>query len=84
MHRSSMELSKQTKIDKYEIVSEFKIIQVREVTEIIEDGTVISSSYNRYMVTPATDTSKLPKEIQDMAALLHTEEIKKAFNSSNT
>ena len=46
-----MAITKEVKQDKIEIVSDFKHIQVRELTTIKEDDVVISKSYtNRYVL----------------------------------
>jgi predicted transcriptional regulator len=46
-----MALSKQKVQDKLEIVSQFKHIQIRYSNQIVEDGTVISQSYERTVVS---------------------------------
>ena len=74
-----MTITKKTSIDKIEIVGEYKHIQVKKRTDIIEDGEVISSSFERYMVTPMQDTKDLPKEIQAIANVVYTKEIKDAY-----
>jgi hypothetical protein len=46
-----MALSKQRVQDKIEIVSAFKHIQIRYANQIVEDGSVISQSYWRTVVS---------------------------------
>ena len=46
-----MALSKQRVQDKIEIVGKFKAIQIRYADQIVEDGSVISQSYHRDMVS---------------------------------
>ena len=46
-----MALTKQKVQDKIEIVSAFKHIQIRYSNQIVEDGTVISQSYERTVVS---------------------------------
>ncbi len=46
-----MALSKQRVQDKIEIVTKFKAIQIRYADQILEDGSVISQSYHRDVVT---------------------------------
>jgi hypothetical protein len=46
-----MALKKQKVQDKIEIVSEFKHIQIRYANQIVEDGTVISSAFERTVVS---------------------------------
>ena len=45
-----MKLTKRKVQDQIEIVGEFKDIQIRYATQILEDGVVISSSQERVMV----------------------------------
>ena len=49
-----MAITKTTEIGKIEIVSEYKHVQVRTDTVIKEDGTEISRSYHRHVLTPGT------------------------------
>ena len=46
-----MALTKQKVQDKIEIVSEFKHIQIRYANQIVEDGTIISSSFHRTSIS---------------------------------
>tara|TARA_R100000234_G_scaffold106061_1_gene76546 strand:- start:84 stop:329 length:246 start_codon:yes stop_codon:yes gene_type:complete len=73
-----MSLSKQTK-DDYEIRTEYKHIQVRTKTSIIEDGKEISYKYNRKSFSPDMDVSEESAEIQALASALWTDDIKKAW-----
>ena len=76
-----MALSKEVSYD-YEIRGEYKIIQVREKTAIMEDGNGLSSSYMRRVVTPDADVSGESSEIQGMASALWTDEVKAAYEAS--
>lgn len=75
-------LTEETYIDKFEIVGDFKFIQCRHATVIKRDGEEISRSYHRQVITPVDDTSGMPQECQDLAALLHTPEIVAAYQAS--
>ena len=46
-----MALTKQKVQDKLEIVSQFKHIQIRYSNQIVEDGNIISESYERTVVS---------------------------------
>ncbi len=72
-------LTERTEIDKYEIVGPFKHIQCRHATVIERDGVEISRSFHRHVITPNDDVSSEPQEVQDLAALLHTDELKAAY-----
>ena len=73
-----MALEKQIK-DDYEVRGEYKHINVRTKTSIIEDGKEISYSYHRKVLTPDMDVSGESAEIQALANALWTDEIKKAW-----
>ena len=74
-----MALTERTEIDKYEIVGPFKHIQCRHATIIERDGVEISRSFHRHVIAPNDDVSGEPQEVQDLSALLHTDEIKAAY-----
>ena len=70
----------------YEIRSEYKHIQERQKTAIMEDGTELSSSYHRRVLTPDMDVSSESDEIKGMADALWTDAVKEAwaeFQESN-
>ena len=76
-----MALSKIEK-DDYEVRGEYKHINVRTKTSIIEDGEEISYKYHRKVLTPDMDLSGESKEVQDLANVLLTDEVKKAYEDS--
>jgi len=63
----------------YEIRGEFKAIQERQKTTIVEDGSELSSSYHRRVLSPDADVSGESSEIQGMASALWTDEVKAAY-----
>ena len=63
----------------YEIRSEYKHIQERAKTVIMEDGDEISSSYHRRVLSPDADVSSESDEIKGMASTLWTDEVKAAY-----
>ena len=73
-----MALSKVEK-DDYEVRGEYKNINVRTKTSIMEDGAEISFKYHRKVLTPDMDVSEESAEIQALAGALWTDEIKKAW-----
>lgn len=73
-----MALSKQSK-DDYEVRGEYKHINVRTKTSIMEDGAEISFKYHRKVLTPDMDVSGESAEIQALASALWTDEVKKAW-----
>lgn len=81
-----MSLDKRTRLERIEIVGEWNFLQCLEVTEILENDVVISSSNHRYVVYPGSDTSNLDPKVVAVANLLHTpdlvEEYKKLTEQS--
>jgi len=76
-----MALSKVEK-DDYEVRGEYKHINVRTKTSIMEDGVEISFKYHRKVLTPDMDVSGESAEIQALASALWTNEVKKAYEDS--
>ena len=79
-----MALSKQTVTDKVEIlkVQNFYDVLVREATQVIEDGKVISQSYHRYLLNPDADVSTIsdPVVLAQFNAVM-TDEIKANYQT---
>ena len=76
-----MALTKKVTYD-YEIRTEFKFIQERTRTAILEDGNELSFKYSRRILTPDADVSGESAEIQALAGALWTDDIKKAYEDS--
>ena len=75
-----MALTKQVVTDKYEIVGEFKMVQCRHATVILEDGVELSRSFNRHVIAPGDDVSGEPTETQAIVAAVHTPAVITAYN----
>ena len=73
-----MALSKEIKYD-YEVRGEYKCIQQRKRTAIMEDGKELSFSYNRTSFMPDADISSESDELKALAGALWTDDIKKAW-----
>ena len=58
------------------------IIQVRQVTRIMEDGQQLSSSYHRWTLSPGQDVSDQPANVQAIANAAWTEEVVAAFEAA--
>ena len=76
-----MALEKKVTYD-YEIRGEFKFIQERQRTAVVEDGEELSFSYHRRILTPDADVSSESDEIKGMASALWTDAVKKAYEDS--
>jgi len=74
-----MALTERTEQDKIEIVSQFKMIQVRTAVVIERDGVEISRSFSRHVVAPDADVSGESAEVQAIASAVHTDEVKAAY-----
>jgi len=72
-------LTEETVQDKIEIVGDYKHIQVRTAVVIKRDGTEISRSFSRHVVSPLDDVSGESAEVQAICAAVHTDEVKAAY-----
>ena len=63
----------------YEVRGEFKHIQERAKTSVMEDGEELSFSYHRRVLSPDADVSSESAEIQGMTSALWTDEVKAAY-----
>ena len=77
-----MALSKVISEDKIEIVGEFKAIQIRTKTAVLEDGVELSSSFHRHVVTAGDDYSNESAEVQAICELMHTDEVIAAYEAA--
>lgn len=75
-----MSLTKQTSIDKIEIVAG-GIVQVRQVTKIIEDGQEISQSFHRSTIIPGQNYDDQPDNVKAICELTHTPEVIDAYQA---
>ena len=75
-----MALTKQQVIDKIEVL-ENGVIQVRQVTRIMEDGKELSSSYHRWSFAPGNNVSDQPANVQAIAAAAWTEAVIAAYQA---
>ena len=72
-------LEKQISQDKIEIVGEFKAVQVRTKTAVMEDGVELSSSFSRHVVSAGDDYSAESAELQAICAVVHTDAVVAAY-----
>ena len=77
-----MSLTKTTTIDSINIVGEFKTIFVKEVTKITDGEELVAEKTHRSSYQPDTNISTLPEEVQAVANLVWTQEVKDAFQAS--
>ena len=77
-----MALEKVVTEDKIEIVGEFKAVQVRTCTKVLEDGVELSSGYHRHVVSAGDDYSNESPEVQAICQVVHTDAVIAAYNAS--
>ena len=74
-----MALTEEIIQDKIEIVSEHKIVQVRNSTVVKRDGVEIGRSFHRHVVAPDADISGESAEVRAICAAVHTTTVKDAY-----
>ncbi len=77
-----MALEKVVSEDKIEIVGEFKAVQVRTCTKVMEDGVELSSGYHRHVIMAGDDYSNESAEVQAICAAVHTDAVIAAYQAS--
>jgi hypothetical protein len=77
-----MALEKVITEDKIEIVGEYKAVQVRTCTKVLEDGVELSSGYHRHVITAGQDYSNESAEVQAICQVIHTDAVIAAYNAS--
>ena len=76
-----MAITKTTKIEKIEVVGDYKAVQVATHTVIKEDGTEISRSRHRHVLYPDADISGEHAEVQAIANAAWTDDVKAAYKT---
>jgi len=74
-----MALTKEVKVDRIEVVGDFKHIQVREATVVYDDGVELSRSFHRKVYSPGDSSDNA--EIQAIIDTVHTPEVIDAYNA---
>ena len=77
-----MALEKVISEDKIEIVGDYKAVQVRTCTKVLEDGVELSSGYHRHVITAGDDYSGESAEVQAICAAVHTDAVVAAYEAS--
>ena len=77
-----MALTKEVTQDKIEVVGEYRAVQVRTKTAVMEDGVELSSGYHRHVVVAGQDYSNESAEVQAICAAVHTDAVIAAYNTS--
>ena len=77
-----MALTKEITQDKIEVCGEYRAVQVRTKTAVMEDGVELSSGYHRHVVVAGQDYSNESAEVQAICAAVHTDAVVAAYNTS--
>ena len=78
-----MALTETTKVDLIELV-ETNHIQVRTATIIERNGTEISRTFHRHVVSPGDDVTNEDPKVQAIANAIWTDEVIAAYQASQT
>ena len=73
-----MAITKEVVVDQITVLEDGQM-QVRQCTRIMEDGVELSKSYHRHVVAPTDDLDKEDKKVKDIAAAVHTDEVKSDY-----
>tara|TARA_R110000824_G_scaffold350915_2_gene537845 strand:+ start:1143 stop:1397 length:255 start_codon:yes stop_codon:yes gene_type:complete len=76
-----MALTKETIIDKLEVVGPHKIIGLREATVVSEDGVELARNFHRRVINPDEDISNETDEVKSVTNVVWTDEIKSSWAS---
>ena len=80
-----MALVKVSKLDKTEIVGEYKMVQCRHATWVEDDGVIVGGKeFHRHVISPGDDVSNEPTETQAIVAAVHTPAVISAYNDMIT
>jgi hypothetical protein len=74
-----MAITKETVIDKIEVVGDYKAVQVRRATVIKEDGEELSRKYHRHALMPGADITNEHAEVQAVCNAVWTQDVKDAY-----
>ena len=79
-----MALTKTETVDKIEVVDtgDWSMVHVRTATVIKEDGTELSRSFHRKVVSPADDWSSESDKVKAICDLVHNDTTKAAYEAA--
>ena len=76
-----MAITKETQIGKIEVVGQYKSVQVRTDTVVMEDGEELSRKYHRHTLTPDAVITDEHLEVQAVCNAVWTDEVKAAYET---
>jgi|TARA_R100000781_G_C4039824_1_gene113590 hypothetical protein len=79
-----MALTKETKVEKIEVVGEYKAVQIATDTIVKEDNVELSRSRSRRVLHPNDDISGESTEIKNVCNAVWTDDVKSAWTAFNS
>ena len=79
-----MAITKETQIGKIEVVGQYKSVQVRTDTVVIEDSEELSRKYHRHALMPDADISSEHNEVQAVCNAVWTDQVKADYETFKT
>ena len=76
-----MAITKETQIGKIEVVGQYKSVQVRTDTVVIEDGEELTRKYHRHALQPDAVITDEHAEVQAVCNAVWTDEVKAAYET---
>ena len=76
-----MAITKETQIGKIEVVGQYKSVQVRTDTVVMEDGEELSRKYHRHALSPDAVITGEHSEVQAVCNAVWTDEVKAAYET---
>jgi hypothetical protein len=76
-----MALLKETAIDQITVIENGTVL-FREVTRILEDGNLLSQTYHRSSLAPASDLTGIPSNVAAICNVTWTPEVIAAYQAS--
>jgi len=79
-----MAITKETQIGKIEVVGQYKSVQVRTDTVIIEDGEELSRKYHRHALMPDAVITDEHNEVKAVCNAVWTDAVKSDYETFKT
>jgi len=76
-----MAITKENKVDKVEVVGDYKAVQIRTATIIKEDGVELTRSYHRKVIHPDMDVTNEDAEVKSITNVVWTQAVKDAWTA---
>ena len=79
-----MAITKETQIGKIEVVGQYKFVQVRTDTVVMEDGEELSRKYHRHVLNPDAVITDEHAEVKAVCNAVWTQDVKDAYEAFKT